>query len=70
MSVSTVTHSFDDAALEALLTKTWWEGFNTSTERCNGEFPYDGQLEANCASDVRMLMKELNDQRQGAAEPC
>ncbi|MGQ7960806.1 hypothetical protein ACUTAF_24295 [Pseudomonas sp. SP16.1] len=68
MSASNVTHSFDDAALEALLTKTWWEGFNSSTERCNGEFP-DGELEASCAADVRVLMNELSDQK-GDAGPC
>lgn len=39
----------DDSALAQLLLSVWRAGFDTSTERCNGEFPYgledDGQAD-------------------------
>lgn len=50
-----ITQLLDDAALEQLLIQAWHLGFNTSTERCNGEFP-DG-LEDDGKADIQELIQ-------------
>lgn len=52
-----ITQVLDDEALKQLLIQAWRLGFNTSTERCNGEFP--GGLEDDGQADIQELIQAL-----------
>lgn len=47
----------DDSALEQLLLRVWRAGFDTSTESCNGEFPY--RLEDDGKADVLEILASV-----------